>query len=83
MRNNTFILGGAEKLLKIITKFSKGISGCFYSPGHYTSYEYPRQDKHLGISDRRPERDHNKSPLMFNKSILFRVHTEFTCIMAK
>lgn len=40
------------------------------------------RDKHLGIGDRRPERNHIKSAVMSDGSILLRVHN-LTCLMAK
>lgn len=40
------------------------------------------RDKHLSIGDRRPERNHIKSPVMSDGSILLRVHN-LTCLMAK
>lgn len=40
------------------------------------------RDKHLGIGDRRPERNHIKSPVMSDGSIFLRVHN-FTCVMVK
>lgn len=40
------------------------------------------RDKHFGIGDRRPERDHVIPPVMPNRSIFLRIYN-FTCMMTK